>query len=180
MVRDGFDPVAGADVALDRDGEVVAGATAGEEPLDHVLAPEAKPELVAGQPRLGKDELGGANAEAVPHGDLLLERQPLDGEVLAEHPERQLRSELLSPEGVVLERIGIDRLRDAAVDCEVGLAVAVEVQATERDATLDRLLEDSGCHVASLPAHGAREADVDRDDTHDFTEGGAAALPRSR
>ena len=176
MARERLDAVARSDVALHLDGEVVAGAAAGEEPLDHVLAAEAKPELVAGQPGLGDDELGGADAEAVADRDLLLERQPLDREVLAEGAERQLLPELLPPEGVVLERVGVDRLRGAAVDGEVGLAVAVEVQATERDATLDRLLEDAGCHVASLPAHGAREADVDRDDSHDVHRG-SCGLP---
>ena len=161
MPSDRLDAVARSDVALRLDCEVVARAAAGEEPLDHVAATEAKPQLVTGQPRLGDDELGGADAEAVADGHVLLERQPVDRQVLAEGSERQLVSELRPPEGVVLERVRVDRLRGAAVDGEIRLAVALEVQASERDATLDRCLEDRGRHLASVPAHagaGARRS----------------------
>src|SRR5439155_11307438 len=68
----------------------------------------------------------------------------------------------------MLEGVGVDRLGRTAVDGEVGLAVAVEVEPTNRDAFLDRLLEDPGRHVASFPVDGARQADVDGDDTHHF------------
>ena len=132
MARDRLDAVARSHLALHLDGEVVAGAAAGEKPLDHVFAAETKPELVAGQPRLGDDELGAADAEAVADRDLVLERQALDREVLAEGAEGQLLPELFLPVGVVLERVGIDRLRGAAVDGEVGLSVAVEVESTDR------------------------------------------------
>ena len=137
--------IAGSDVALHLDGEVVAGAAAGEEPLDHVLPAEAKPELVARHPGLSDDQLRGADAESVADRDLLLERHPLDREVLAEGARSGSSSpSSLPPERVVLERVGVDRLRGAAVDGEVGLAVAVEVEAADRHPPLDRLLEDSG------------------------------------
>jgi hypothetical protein len=53
----------------------------------------------------------------------------------------------------MLERVGVDCLRGAAVDGEVGLAVALEVEARERDPTVDRVFEESGCHIAPFPAH---------------------------
>ena len=62
---------------------------------NEIVAAEAKPELVARDSRLGHDELGGADPEAVADRDLLLERQSLDREVLAEGAERQLSAELL-------------------------------------------------------------------------------------
>jgi hypothetical protein len=74
MARDGLDPVAGRDLSLHLDGE-------------------------AGQPRLGDDELGGADPDAVADGGFLFEGQALDSEVLAERAERQVLPELLPPQG---------------------------------------------------------------------------------
>jgi hypothetical protein len=50
---------------------------------------------------------------------------PLGGEVLAEGPPgERLQLQLAPPIGVVLGRVGVDRLLRTAVDREVGLAVA--------------------------------------------------------
>ena len=87
MARERLDPVAGSHVALHLYREVVAAAAARQEPLGHFLAAEAEPELVARHPRLSHDELGRADPQAVADGDLLLERQPCDREVLAEGAE---------------------------------------------------------------------------------------------
>jgi hypothetical protein len=46
------------------------------------------------------------------------------------------------------------------VHCEVGLAVAIEIQVADWDAIRDRLLEDPGRDLAALPAQGAGYADV--------------------
>ena len=55
MVCDGLDRVARTDLALCRYGQVAARAPAEQELLDQLLAAEATPELVAGQPRLRYD-----------------------------------------------------------------------------------------------------------------------------
>ncbi len=152
------------DLALALDRQVVPRPAALEEPSDERVVPEADPELVAGQPRLRDDELGGADAEPVADGELPLERQPLDGEVLAEHAPRQRPSELTAPGGVVLGRVDVDGLARAAVDGEVGLAVAVQVEPPDRHRPLDRLLEDRRAHGLPLPGDLARKPDVDGDD----------------
>jgi hypothetical protein len=70
-------------------------------------------------------------------------------------------------------RSSVDGRFGAAVDGEVGLAIAVEVQAAERD-TPHRLLEDPRREIAALPARRSRETDVHRDDTHDVDRPGRA------
>src|SRR5439155_16959748 len=84
-----LDRVARGHLALARDGEVEARAAAREEALHHVGPPEAGGELVAGTPRLGGDQLGRADPEAVADLNAVL-AQALAGEV--------------PPERAVLER----------------------------------------------------------------------------
>ena len=79
---DRLDGVARPDLALGRHREVEAGPAVPEHPLEHVHPAEPDPELVAGQPRLGDDELGRPDPEAVADPHVL--DQPLGGQVLAE------------------------------------------------------------------------------------------------
>ena len=49
---------------------------------------------------------------------------------------------------------------------EVRLAVAIEIQAAERDAAFDRLFEDAGDDRAALDRNFAGDADVEGEDFH--------------
>lgn len=51
----------------------------------------------------------------------------------------------------MMKRIAINRLVFSAVNGEVGLAIAVEIQPPQHDAAGDRLLEDSGGDAHSVP-----------------------------
>src|SRR5579884_147878 len=64
------------------------------------------------------------------------------------------------------QRIAIDGLVLSAVDGEIGLTVAIQIQLAQGDAALDRLLENSGNHVHSMPGDFARKSDIERDDFH--------------
>lgn len=50
--------------------------------------------------------------------------------------------EFAAPVGVVFRRIGVDRLVRSAVDDEIGLLVAAEVQLLYVDRAFDRVLEN--------------------------------------
>jgi hypothetical protein len=63
----------------------------------------------------------------------------------------------------VRDWIAVDGILRAAVDGEVGLTVAVQIQRTQTDAAFDGLLEDAGGYRSAVPEHIAREADVERD-----------------
>jgi hypothetical protein len=65
--------IACADFAFSQDGEVKAGAAAGEEALDHVVHLETDAELVTGEARLGDDDLGRADGELVADVDGVLD-----------------------------------------------------------------------------------------------------------
>src|SRR5207249_7640336 len=164
--RDALDRVAGGHLALALDGEVEARAAAREEALHHVGALEAGGELVAGKPRLGGDQLGRADPEAVADLNVVLE-QALAGEVL---PERAVlerdAGQLRAPVRVVLGGIGVDGLLPPAVRGQVGLPVAVQVERAHGDAARHRLLEDAGGDRPALPGDLPRQADVHRDDPH--------------
>src|SRR5262249_32026975 len=145
-----LDRIAGRDVAFLVDREVEAAAAALEEALDDVGAVEADPELVARHARLRDAQLCGAGAEDVADADVGL-AQSLGGEVPAERAERQLDSRQLAPPVlVVLGRIRVHRLVGTAVDREIRLAVAVEVEAIDVHAPGDRRLPDGRADDAAV------------------------------
>ena len=123
------------------------------------------PELEARHPRLRDDQPGRPDAELVADVDRILE-QTRRRQVLAEDPRRQLATELLPPGPVMLARIGVDGLVPPAVDGEVGLSVAVDVQAAHGQPRRDRALEDARQDLPPLPFDLARHSDVDRHHMH--------------
>ena len=54
----------------------------------------------------------------------------------------------------------MDGLVDAAVDGEVALLVAVDVEAADHDGTFDGQLEDAGAHLLPHVAYGKRPGDL--------------------
>jgi len=66
----------------------------------------------------------------------------------------------------VFDGIAVDRFVFAAVDPEVPLTVAVQIQLAENDLARDRLFEDAGSDDGVVPGHFAREANVDGDELH--------------
>src|ERR1700741_4727701 len=98
------------------------------------------------------------------HGIL---EQAFGGEVLSENGKRKVAAgKLHLPEGIVFDGIAVHRFIFAAVNSEVGLTVAIEIQLAESDAARDRLLEDAGGDHSVVPGDFPREADVEGDELH--------------
>src|SRR6185369_5811807 len=98
--------------------------------------------------------------------DVVLE-EPLGREVLSEGTPRQVDAgQLGAPEGIVLRRIRVHGLVGPAVDGEIGLLVAVDVEESDVDAARHRRLEDRGADRLSAPDDVARSADADGDELH--------------
>lgn len=75
---------------------------------------------------------------------------------------RQFNSgQIAAPEIVMLRRVSVDGLVRPAVNFQIGLTVAVEIEFAHGDAARDRLFEDSRSNRAVLPEDFARQSDVD-------------------
>jgi hypothetical protein len=74
--------------------------------------------------------------------------------------------QLLAPVGIVLRGIAVDSFVGAAVDGEIGLSVAAEVELFGLDGAFDGTFEDGSRNLSSLPEDDAGTADVDRDEFH--------------
>src|SRR5262245_32073409 len=70
------------------------------------------------------------------------------------------------PIGVVFCRIDVDRLVRPAMHRQVGLAIAVEIESPQRDATGHRLFEDAGRNSLALPLHCPGQPYIDGNDLH--------------
>jgi hypothetical protein len=158
--------IACADLAFAHDGDIVAVAAALVKAADHLIGAEADAQFVAGHARLGDDDFGGADGEAVADVDVGLERT-FEGEVLAEDAGRQRKAgELCLPVFVVRDGVAVDGFLGAAVHGEVRLAVAVEVEGAESDAAGDRLLKDRSGDLVIMPGNLAGQADVEGEEPH--------------
>src|SRR5262249_49363486 len=146
--------------------EIEAGSAAAEETLEHVHPTEADAELVAGQSRLGDDELRRPDPEAV--ADPHVFEEPLGCQVLAEGGPGEVRAgKLVPPVLVVLGRIGIDGFLRAPVDGHVGLLVAFEIELGHPEASVDGCLEDRGEYRIAFPFDLSRQSDAQRYDFHE-------------
>jgi hypothetical protein len=67
----------------------------------------------------------------------------------------------------VLDRIAVDRFVLPAVNSEVRLAIAVQVEAAQSDTARNGLLEDAGGDDSAVPGDFSREANVHRDKFHE-------------
>jgi hypothetical protein len=87
--------------------------------------------------------------------------QALCGDILAELAHRQRRAaDLAAPELVMFERIAIDRLVDAAMRREIGLAVADEIEPLQGQRRVDRRFENPGAKRHAPVGDKPRLADI--------------------
>lgn len=164
--RERSDFVAGGNVALTLDLEIKAGAAAGEKAADDVRRMEFYTELKTGNAGLSDDDFRGADGEAITEVNGIFE-EALGGEIFAEAAHGEIvDAEFTFPESVVFDRIAVGGFQRTAVDGEVGLAVTIEVEAAERNATLDGLLVNAGGDSAAVPIDHARLSNGDGKDLH--------------
>src|SRR5439155_14423753 len=111
-------------------------------------------------------ELGGTDPESVPDVNGILD-ETLRREILAEGSPGEVHAwKLGAPERVMLGRIDIDGLVGAAVNGEVGLPVAFQVQASNFDKARHGRLEDRRQDGLPMPLDLARKPHVDRYEFH--------------
>src|SRR5262245_52700640 len=79
----------------------------------------------------------------------------------------------------MLRGVGIHRLVLPAVNRQVGLPVAVEIQPACHNSASNRLLEDASADALAFPADFTRQADIHRDDVHHISTWRAPARRRS-
>src|SRR5207248_8298798 len=134
--------VSGSHLALLEHCEVETRQLALQKALEDVVASKLEAELVAGQPGLRHHQVGGADLKAIANMHAFVQ-QSLDRQVLAEHAPGQFHlRKLLSPERVVFGRIGIDGFFRAAMDGQISLAIALQIEPSDGDASCYRLFED--------------------------------------
>ena len=66
----------------------------------------------------------------------------------------------------MFDGIAVGGFERAAMDGKVGLAVAIEIEAAEKDAALDGLLVDAGGDSAAIPIDHPRLGDGEGKDSH--------------
>ena len=155
-----FDFIPSGDFSFAGDGEVETGAAAGEEALHHVVGLEADAQFVAREARLGDHDFRRADGKPVAEMDRVFQ-QAFGGEVFSKDSQRQIPAgQLFLPVDVVFERVAIDGFVLAAVDGEVRLTVAVQIELVQSDAARDGLLEDGGSYDSAVPGDFAGEPDI--------------------
>ena len=160
-VRDLYDLVAGADLALLEHPEIEPRPVVRHQQGGHprLVHPNADP--VARHPRLRDLEQRAADAIAVADADLVV-RQAVHGEVFAELPE----GEIAAAERVLPVPIGVALVDHhgtmlAAVAAEIPLPVSRKVQPPDDAAARNRTLPDAGVYGLAAPLDVLGQADVD-------------------
>ena len=115
-------------LTLPLNGEIEASPAAREKPSHHRVRLKPDPELVAGQTRLRDDHASGTDGELVAYVDRCLV-ETFCCQVFAEHAQRQLApSQLVRPPSVVFVRVAVDRFEFAAMDAQIGLPIAIQIE----------------------------------------------------
>jgi len=151
-----FDLIASADFPFAGDGEVEAAAAAGEESSDHIVGLKPYAKFVTRKAWLRHNYFRGANGETIAEMDFVFV-QTLCGEVFSkDRSGKFLSGQFLFPIIVVLDGVAVDGFLRAAVDGEVSLTVAVQIQSAQTDASLHRFFENAGGYRLAVPEHVAR------------------------
>ena len=104
---------------------------------------------------------GGADPVPVPNANLIV-GETFDGEILSKLSILEVISaEFALPIPVGFELIHHDGTLFAAVAFEIGLAIAVEIEPSSKDAPGDRAFPDRGADDFALPCNFTWEAHID-------------------
>ena len=165
---DPFEGVAGFEDTFFEYGEVEAGAAAFGEAADELHVAELGPHFETGFARRRHLEECSTGAEEISGFDLIL-GDAFDREILTEETGRERATRILGvPRRIVLGRVGIDRFERPAVHAMVGLMIAFETEAMDRDGSGDGLFEDARPDLLAAVVEVAQAAVLDAEDaTHD-------------
>src|SRR6267378_838318 len=162
-----LDLVSGTHIALDDDSEIGTGSQRLAEAAwkRFVVHPDSEPP--ARDSRLGHLENRGPDLPTLAD-ERVVELDPFRGQVLSELAVRERPADLPFPPALVLHRIRIGGLVEAAVCLEIRLAIASEIDAPSRDPSAHRRLPDRALGGASVVIELAHATDVDREDPCGF------------
>src|SRR3989442_622551 len=153
--------IAGRHFSLLRDRHVEAGLAAAQKALHHVRAAKPDAELEARHARLRNYELSRTSPQAVSDVNRFLD-YTFGREILSEHPPGKVHAgKFLAPERIMLRWVDIDSLIDSAVHREIGLLVALYVQARNPNTWRHWRLEDGCADALPLPVDLTRKPHVD-------------------
>jgi hypothetical protein len=163
-----LDHVTGADVALLEHPQIEARPPVRIHERRHARLLQPHADLEAGHPRLRDFEHRRADPIAVADADLIV-GHALDGEVLAEVARRQIDA-AEEPRPVLVRGpvIDVDGAMLTTVADEIGLAVAVHIEARDATPAGHGRLEDRAAHRPAAPLDVPRQTDVDGDEPHDY------------
>src|SRR5580704_5744656 len=148
------------------DGKIEATAAALEEALQNVVPLKFCRQLITRYARLAYHHSRGTDLKAIANVKLVL-GQTLRREVLAKHaPGKVVAQQLIAPKHIMLRRVSVDRLVRAAMDAEIGLTVAVQVERTQLNRSMHRLFEDAGLDRCPFVECWPRHFDVQRSYLH--------------
>jgi len=156
--------------------KIPAGATGGHQLLGQIVPAAVGRQLVAGLARLADLEQGLAPGPDVANAHVAFQDAG-GGQVLTEGGRAEVLAKLQRPFPNVLAGVGVDGLVRPAMDVQVGLAVAFEVQAVEVQA-LDGdgpLADRAGDGPATIGADDAGLANVDGNEGYLLHQGKANA-----
>src|SRR5882672_7528849 len=154
------DLVSGAHVALDDDSEIGAGSQRLAEAAwkRFVVHPDSEPPTR--DSRLGNLENRAPDLPTLAD-ERVVELDPFRGQILSELAVRERAADLPLPPALVLHRIRIDGLVEAAVCLEIRLAIAHEIDAPSRDPCTNRRLPDRALGGPAVVIELAHATDVD-------------------
>src|SRR5262245_33623875 len=161
------DLVSRAHIALDDDPEIGTGSQRLGEAAwkGFVVHPDGEPPTW--NSRLGNLEDPAPDLPTLAD-ERVVELDPFRGQVLTELAVGERTPDLPCPPPLVLHRIRVDGLVEAAVCLEIRLAIAREIDATRRDASADRRLPDRALRGAAVVIELAHATDVHREDLPGF------------
>src|SRR2546422_5863053 len=161
------DLVSGAHITLDNNSEIGTGSQRLAEAAWKSLVVHPDSEPPTRDSRLVNLENRAPDLPTLAH-ERAVELHPFRGQVLSELAVRERTADLPFPPALVLHRIRIDGLVEAAVCLEIRLAIAHEIDAPSRDPSAHRRLPDRALGGAAVVIELAHAADVDREDLCGF------------
>src|SRR6266478_2876740 len=161
------DLVSAPHIALDDDSEIAAGSQRLAEAAGKrfVVHPDSEPP--ARDSRLGNLEDRGPDPPTFAY-ERVVELHPFRGQVLSELAVRERAADLPLPPALVLQRIRIDGLVEAAVCLEIRLAIAREIDTASRDPSAHRRFPDRALSGPAVVVELAHATDADREDPCGF------------
>jgi len=164
-VRDFFDAVSRSDFAFLDYSKIKAWPMMRDQQRRHLGVIKSQPDFVAGNARLADFEDRTANPEPVADTDFII-REAFDREILAEITVNEIRSaKIFLPIAIGSGLIDHDGPLFSTVARKIGLSVPGQIESSNKDSAIYRLLPNRRSDGLSAPFHVLWQSDIDGDDS---------------